>query len=341
MSSLADVAFVCERLPMDPAFDEGSYARIFGLRKKSDRDFAEGLVQALQKIDPALLPPPTSTPLSPELSTAGIPHLLFQVENQRGQSRDAALEALAHVLFDTPADAATISALRGLLAASTEPGLSAELAKTLAIAQDPIFLQEQLRRLGDPDPGVVAAAARLVGFGRYRAAVAVLKGLVSPERFVESRWAIWALGEIADPAALPTLQIALSQCFHVVDCLIAIGKIGELSSLPALTPHLVQGLPEQKDAAVRALAMLLDRHREGEVGLAVRAELAGFFERDLAESTTLWKSTRFYMLLCLARMGLKLDEARVRRYLGVTLDDNDARHIKSLVERKKTAVRLR
>jgi hypothetical protein len=44
-------------------------------------------------------------------------------------------------------------------------------------------------------------------------------------------------------------------------------------------------------------------------------------ERDLADPhAPLSGSTRFHMLLCLARLGTRLDESRVKRYLGVGVD---------------------
>lgn len=310
-----------------PAFDDVTYARAFGLKKKAERDFVEGLVAVLGKMDRALLPPPATHPLASLIAQGprGIEPLLdlFDKSSAAGDTHKAAdaLDALSHVLLGTQ-DRGAHARLKSALGATDEVAVAALLAKTLAIAGDDETLVEQLRRLGDDDPAVVASAARLLGFGRYRPAVPALKGLVSPERFYESRWVIWALGEIGDPAALPALEIALAHAFRVVDCLIAIGKIGQLTSLPAVTPHLVSGIAEQKDAAVRALAMILDNHRDDARFMgALRDQLAGLIERDLADaSAPLSASTRFHMLLCLARLGHKLDESRVKKYLGVPLD---------------------
>lgn len=311
----------------EPAFDDSVYAKTLGLKKKSDRDFAEGLVQALAKIDRSLLPGAAPHPLAALINEGprGIDKLLTLVETRTGRDQLDAIDALAHVLLGAPQKEAS-TRLRAHLGKADDANLAALLEKTLAIAGDDTTLIEQARRLADDDPAVVASAARLLGFGRYRPAVPALKGLVSPERFYESRWVIWALGEIGDPSALPALEIALSHAFRVVDCLIAIGKIGQLTSIPMITPALYGGFNEQKDAAVRALAMILDKNRDDARRMgALRDQLAQMIERDVADpAAPLSGSTRFHMLLCLARLGVKLDESRTRKYLGVGVSDAKA-----------------
>lgn len=309
----------------EPLFGEETFKKAFGLTKKAERDYATDLIAALGRRDRALLPPPASHPLGALIAEGprAVDRLLALIE--RGNVRESAdaADALAHVLAGQATPKSTQERLRGALKAKAgEADLEALLAKTLAISGDEGFLAEQLRRLADDDPGVVATAARLLGFGRATFAVPALMGLVSPERFYESRWVIWALGEIGDARALPALEIALANAFRVVDCLIAIGKIGRLTSIPLLTPHVVGSFSEQKDAAVRALAMILDQNREGaRVMGPLRDQLAGLIERDLADPLApLSTSMRFHMLLCLARLGVHIDAARVRKYLGIAAD---------------------
>lgn len=311
----------------EPAFDEATYAKALGLKKKGERDFAEGLVAALAKIDRALLPGAAPHPLATLIADGprSIDKLLALVERGTGHAQLDAIDALAHVLLGAPQKEAATK-LRAQLAKTDDANLAALLEKTLAIAGDDPTLLLQMQRLSDEDPAVVASAARLLGFGRYKPAVPALKGLVSPERFYESRWVIWALGEIGDPSALPALEIALSHAFRVVDCLIAIGKIGRITSIPMITPALYGGFGEQKDAAVRALAMILDKNRDDARTMgALRDQLAQFIERDVADPLApLSGSSRFHMLLCLARLGVKLDESRTRKYLGVGVEDKKA-----------------
>ena len=313
-----------------PAFDDATYAKVLGLTKKGDRDFAERLVLALAKLDRALLPPAAIHPLAALIAEGprSIDQLLAIVDKGAQQERLDAIDALAHVLLGAPSSDA-LPRLRKALKDEDDATVAALLEKTLAIAGDESTLLVQLQRLGDADPAVVASAARLLGFGRYRPAVPLLKALVTPERFFESRWVIWALGEIGDAAGLPPLEQALARAFRVVDCLIAIGKIGKLTSIPLLTPHLSGSFSEQKDAAVRGLAMILDKNRDDARYMgALRDQLARMIEKDLADaSAAMSSSTRFHMMLCLARLGVKLDESRTRKYLGIILDPKDTKHV--------------
>jgi HEAT repeat protein len=333
--------------PLLQALPEETLRDVFGLKTRADRAFADKLVTTLQKIDRGLLPPASTHPYEQHIAEgrAGIAPLLALLSSGNEQAWFNALDALAHVCFalsagdsddNAPVPIEVYEALRTQLRRSD---INAEhqalVVKTLAIARDPVVLREQLTRLTDPDPGVVAAAARLLGLGRFQPAARVLRELISPERFYESRAVIWALGEIGDPEVLPALYRALAQAFRVVDVAIAIGKIGQLSSVGQLTPLVLQGADEQRDAGYRALAMILDHHRNEQKPLAeLFSSLRGFIEAQLGSGMALSGSTRFHMLLCLARMGFALDAARVRRYLQLGVDD-DAVGVASLFQKRR------
>lgn len=336
--------------PLLQALPEETWKDLFGLVKRSDRDFGNRVVTALGKIDRALLPPAATHPYESHIArgAAALPELLDLIETGTEREWFNALDATAHLCFAvTAADAADAAGavvdkqvIARLRAQLKRNDLNADqlalVTKTLAIACDHGVLHEQLHRLADPDPGVVATAARLLGLGRYGPAARILRELVSPERFYESRAVIWALGEIGDPDVLPALYRSLAQAFRVVDCLIAIGKIGQLPSVGQLTPLILVGPPEQKDAAVRALAMILDHHRhDGKPLGELFASLKNLLEVQLAGDVPLSGSTRFHMLLCLARMGFALDEARVRRYLQLGVDDDAGTVTSVLAKRRK------
>jgi HEAT repeat protein len=302
---------------------------VFGLSQRSERAFADKLVDALSRIDRALLPAAQTHPLLSAIAegAASVDALVGLVEQGTAQQRLDALDALAHVFAALPEGAPlpALVRLRAALGREASPAVVALFAKVLAIGQDDVLLREQLRRLADPDPGVVAAAARLCGFGRVRAAVPALVELVSPARFVESRAVLWALGEIGDPAALPALQRAVAHAFRVVDAVVALGKIGDVAAVGTITPLLLSGTPEERDAGYRALAWTLDRHRADRAALAeLFRTLRGLIETQLAADEPLSGSTRFHMLLCLARMGVVLDEPRVRQHLRLGVDDDVA-----------------
>jgi HEAT repeat protein len=333
--------------PLLQALPEETFRDVFGLTSRADRAFADKLVTTLQKIDRGLLPPASTHPYEQHIAAgrAGIPALLTLLSTGREQEWFNALDALAHICFalsagdsddNAPVPVEVFEALRVQL---RRPDINGEhqalVIKTLAIARDPVVLREQLTRLTDPDPGVVATAARLLGLGRFKPAAPLLRELISPERFYESRAVIWALGEIGDQDTLPFLYRALAQAFRVVDTAIAIGKIGQLSSVGQLTPLVLQGAEEQRDAGYRALAMILDHHRNEQKPLAdLFSTLRGFIEAQLGSGMALSGSTRFHMLLCLARMGYPLDAARVRRYLQLGLDD-DAVGVASIFQKRR------
>jgi HEAT repeat protein len=332
--------------PLLQALPEEVWRDLFGLVKRADRDWGNRVVTALQKIDRGLLPPAATHPYETHIArgAAALPDLLELLEQGTEREWFNALDATAHICFaivsgetDAVVDKQVIARLRAQLKRTDlSPDHHALVAKTLAIARDPGVLSEQLHRLADSDPGVVATAARLIGLGRYAPAARILRELVSPERFYESRAVIWALGEIGDPDVLPALYRALAHAFRVVDCLIAIGKIGQLSSVGQLTPLILAGPPEQKDAAVRALAMILDHHRnDGKPLGELFASLKNLLEVQLAGDVPLSGSTRFHMLLCLARMGQPLDEARVRRYLRLGVDDDAAGTVASVLTQRR------
>lgn len=334
--------------PLLQALPEEAWRDLFGLVKKADRDYGEKLVAALAKIDRGLLPPAAPHPYEQHIAAgrAGLEPLFVILEGDDERSWFNALDAIAHVFFTLTApdstsgsgvEPALLDRLRKQLARpALSPDAQALVVKTLAIAKDEAVLRTQLARLADRDPGVVATAARLLGLGRYAPAARLLRELISPERFYESRAVIWALGEIGDPAVLPALYRSLGEAFRVVDCLIAIGKIGQVTSVGELMPMVLSGAPEQKDAAWRAMAMILDHHRNQQKDLGVIfSQLKNFIEVQLASTTAqLSGSTRFHMLLCLARMGESLDPARVRRYLQLGVDDAEASAVASVFAKR-------
>jgi hypothetical protein len=314
------------------AFSDDTYKQVFGIKKTKDIEFAETLVHALEQIDRALLPRAAEHPLSGLISggLASVEALVEVVETGGEQEQLDAIDGLSHIFNYAPAPSGAIKRLRSCMhrAGVTEgdPEKAALIAKCLAIGQDIDLLTHQARLLDDDDPGIVATAARLIGLGRWEPAVPVLRALVSPDRFYESRYVIWALGEIGHEDALMELEYCVASGYRSIDALIAIGKIGHITSVPKLTPMMINGLDDQRDAAYRALAMILDNNREwiGALG-SLPEELTGLITRQLNDADmVLSGSTRFHMCLCLARMGQQLDEARVRKYLRAELDETQA-----------------
>jgi hypothetical protein len=324
-------------------YSERTYKQLFGIKKAKDIEFADDLVGALGRIDRALLPPAATHPLAGLIAAglSSVEQLVDIIDAGEEQNQLDAIDAIAHILLYAPAPDAVVKRLRSRLhkagVAEQNPDKVALLAKCLALGKDEELLRHQLLLLGDEDPGLVASAARLLGLGGYVPAVPALVALLSPDRLFESRMVIWALGEIGAVEALPQLEYALGSAFRTVDCLIAMGKIGSLTSLPMLTPMIVSGLPEQRDAAYRALAMILDKNRASLASLApMPEELARLVLHQLSDADLeLSGATRFHMCLCLARLGMRLDTARVRRFLRLHLEEGEATKMASFFMRKE------
>ena len=312
---------------MSAAYDDETYRDVFGLRTSGERAYAAKLVDALAKVDPSLVPRGARHPFAQQIQEGGValPALLAVVENGAPRARFDALDAVAHIFTSYPvcAPREALARIAALLPSARDGDSIAALMKTLAMGRDDAFLHTQIERLGDEDPGLVASAARLLGFGRYKPALPVLRALVSPARFVESRSVLWALGEIGDAAALPELHAAIENAFRVNDALIAVGKVGQLASLGHVTPLIQSGTADQRDAGYRALAMILDKNRDVAPRNADLAlQLGGIIETQLTRDEVPLGSTRFFMALCLARLGKKLDMPRMRQLLGLPLDED-------------------
>jgi hypothetical protein len=320
------------------AYSDDTYRDVLGITDEREIKYAEHLVHALGQIDPSLLPQTMSHPFSALIAQgrAGLDELMSVVETASVERRLEALDAIAHIFLNGGATPVLLERLKVMMRAETAPEMVACFAKCVAMGGDEDFLLEQMTRLADEDPGIVAAAARLLGYGGYAPSLPVLTSLVSPTRMVESVHVIWAIGEIGSVEGLPVLEHSLRMGFRTVECMIAIGKIGQLASIPKLTPMMHFGLPEQREAAYRALAMILHANRDTPALLGmIGEELVGMMIRQLDElGVSLGTSTRFAMLLCLARLEHKLDVARVRRYLGIEMDDLEASDMASFFIRR-------
>jgi hypothetical protein len=319
------------------AFADATYQTLFGATKPAERAFAEDVLAAVAKIDRGLLTPPARHPLGALIAAGArsVDALLDHVDaglldpeatvadEQRGLD---AVDALANIFLYAPASPAAIARLRAVLRQVEDGTRVAILAKTLAIGRDEELLFHQMRALADDDPGIVASAARLVGYGKYRPALPILLQLVSPRRFFESRSVLWAIGEIGSVDALDVLARALSEQFRVPDALMAVGKLRDVAGFALVMPWAAHGTIEQKDAAWRALAMITDANRG-----AFADVVASLAEAQLAEPAATG-AIRLQALLCLARAGRKLSTEKIKRALGV--EAADARTLSKLMLRR-------
>ncbi len=324
-----------------PIFSVDTYREVFGMTSAKDIQFAEGIGRALQRLDENLFPLSQKHPFASFIASGkmGLGYLLAALDAPDNQeAKWHALDGIAHIFLQGGATREAVNQLKENLRHEESPEDVALLAKCIAVSGDEAFLREQLQRLGDADPGIVASAARLLGYGGYVRAVPVLCALVSPTRLYEARHVIWALGEIHDVVALPVLHHALLNNFCSVECLIAIGKIGSVISLSKVLAFLLDGTCHQREAAYQALSSILHQNRDVDLsldtlGVELRATILRQLEDGEIEKTT---GMLFHMLLSLARLGEKLNAAQMHRYLKVELDEKEAGEMAAFFMRRNS-----
>ncbi|TNE46162.1 MAG: hypothetical protein EP343_24725 [Deltaproteobacteria bacterium] len=302
-------------------FNPEIYRSFFGVEEEQDIQFAEEMLDAVGAIDRALVPRAGQHPYMEQIKQGaeGLSDLLGYLEEPMpGTAKGDVLDAFAYIFLnmeEVPQNA--LDAVRELLKDSTFGPLA---ARTLAIGQDQAFLTDMMQGFASDDPGEVASTAMLMGYGRFRPALPALLGLLSPMRFVESRAIIWALGELAAEEAIPHLTQCLAEGFRIDDALIALGKIGNVGTVGLLVPYIMQGETESRAMALRALSMVLENYNDSEDAMEELSEhLHEMLNHIALEDKN--RTSRFYALLCLGRLGEKMDQAQIRQALDMSIAD--------------------
>jgi hypothetical protein len=304
---------------MEHHFEPEVYRQHFGIDSNEDIAFAEEVLQALQKIDRALVPRSYTHPYMEQIRAGhtAVDGLLEALDAPiEGTTTADVLDALSYIYLNEEISTAASQKIQGYLG---DEDLAPIAARCLAIGRDHSFLLNTMEGLSSDDPGVVASAAMLMGYGRFEEAVPVLLPLLSPLRFVESRSVIWALGEIGSEEAIPRLTRALSEHFRPVDCLISLGKIGAITSLGALTPHVMGGARELRETALKSLSMILSKQNDLTFLAPLRESMEGLLTQIATEDPS--NTARFYALLSLSRLGVKWKQNQLRRSLNMSLPE--------------------
>lgn len=318
----------------EPLFDPEIYRTFFGVEDEEEIQYVEDMLEAIGNIDRALVPRGNTHPYMAQIRQGkeGIDFLLAELDNPaEGTTPGDVFDALGFIFINMPAPPKALQVIRGWLSHKTFGEIA---ARTLAIGQDQAFLNDVVNDLASDDPGVVAAAAMLMGYGRFTPATELLVNLVSPLRFIESRAILWALGEIGAQEAIPVITRCLAESFRPIDAMIALGKIGNLATANMLIPYIVQGDRESREIALRSLSMIMAKNED--VPEAVNA-LNEIF-RDLLIKMSQEddsKTARFYALLCLGRMGQKMRPDQVRNALGMSLREDEMSSFQNFFVRKK------
>lgn len=325
---------MAERTNEKNHFDPEIYRTFFGVENEEDMAFAEDMLKALGEIDRALVPRGNTHPYMEYIheGAKGIPVLLDFLQEPAATTTVAdVLDALGFIFVNMPAPDNAKQAIRKWL---NDPKFGDIAARTLALGQDQAFLTDMMEGLTSDDPGHVASAAMLMGYGRFTPCVPLLVNLVSPTRFFESRPVIWAIGEIGAQEAIPILTQCLAESFRVIDAMIAFGKIGNLATSNLLIPYIVQGDSEAREIGLRSLSMMLVKNSDHPDAIAPLREvfhdtLVKISQED--ESRT----ARFYALLCLGRMGEKMPQNQIRNALGMSLREDEMSSFQNFFIRKR------
>jgi HEAT repeat protein len=116
-----------------------------------------------------------------------------------------------------------------------------------------------LASLNDPDPGVRAAAARVIGLtGDAKAAPALLDHMRTDTNIVAGAQMADALGRLGDRAVIPALMDTLSSGDEALQSRAAhaLGLLGATQAVPLLAETLDTGAPMAQRSAAEALAVL-------------------------------------------------------------------------------------
>lgn len=306
----------------EPHFEPEIYRTFFGVENEEDIHFAEDMLTTLGEIDRALVPRGQTHPYIDWIrkGAQGEADLLkFLQKPMTGTAVGDVLDALGFIFVHTPASDAARNAIRSYLG---HPSFADIAARTLALGGDEAFLTDLMSGLASDDPGEVASAALLMGYGRFQPAIPLLTELISPMRFIESRAVIWALGELKANEAIPQLTRCLADSFRPIDAMIALGKIGNPATSNLLIPYIIQGHTEAREIALRALSMLLAQNAEYPEVLSGLSEVFTEILSHISQEDPS-RTARFYALLALGRLGQKMKQDLIRKALGMSLREDE------------------
>lgn len=287
-------------------------AELVGVSEPAEIEFGRSVIAALEAVDPSLAPSIKIRGLAPVLAR-GVAGLGTLIDCFEGLSIDEdKVEILDAMTFVVRASGSTPELERFLervLAEALTARVGSAAARALATTGHPAFLEHQRRLLGSKRPSELAAAARLLGHGRYAPAVPMLLDALRPENAMAADAIIWALGEIGEMGAVAKLHTILAQHGKTERVLEALGQIGSRISVGRLFPFLLEGEPGQRLRAAEALVRIA-RKNDGSFGdpaldASVRATLEKVIEADGS------RAVRFFAMVAHACLGGRLAPAEI------------------------------
>ena len=317
-------------------------ADLLGLGDAPRAALLQRLVPALARVDPELVPQALEHPYA-EAITKGIgayAGLLAEYRAQKTEDgRGAVLEAICQILEREHPTREVVEALQRIMQGTKSSALLSLAARALATAREPAFLEQQRQFLASSSPSELRRSARLLGHGRYAPAVPALLALLRPDNMAAADVAVWALGEIGDPAAVPALHAMLERFVLTEAVLDALGKIGARVSVLRILPVLLEGTASQRAAAARALARVADA-QDGDLGdKALARTLREALEKVILGDPAV--AVRFYALVAFAHLDGHLTPNQILTALGGGLAADELEGMGRLLDQSRPTRRPR
>jgi len=295
-------------------------ANLLGAEGKKQVRFTEQIIEALEKISPDLVPRFSKHPYVDAIveGPSAFPTLLALYESEDdAHAKASILDAIAEINAQYYATAEVISAVQGIIGETEDTAISSMAARALATAKHEGFLSQQNDFLMSESPSTVRVAAKLLGYGEYEPSLERLLSLLQPENIAVADAVVWALGEIGNAEALPTLHDMLSFSILSEEVIEAMGKIGNLNSVVRLLAVLSEGTQLQREKASKALGQIARANSGDFQDSELQERSLKILEHLIEKDVSLL--VRFYSIVGHSLLGGHLAPVQITKALGARL----------------------
>ena len=300
-----------------PAVPPELLADLLGAKKNKQIEFVGQLVEALEQVSPGLVPRLDDHPYADAIieGPSACQTLLKLYKSEKDEIAKAAiLDAITRINHQDYPTKEIVHALEQILSECKSDKLVSVAATALASARHEPFLEQQRAFLVSDSPSQVRISAKLLGYGRYEPATEALLTLLQPDNMAVADAVIWALGEIGDESALPTLHEMLTASVMSEDVLEAMGKIGNLTSVVRLIAVLLEGTVQQREKAAQAFSRIA-RNNGGQLeDKELQARSLVLLESLVEKDKSIL--VRFHCIVAHSILGGHLTSGQIMKALG-------------------------
>jgi HEAT repeat protein len=164
-------------------------------------------------------------------------------------------------------------------------------------------------------PLALCSALMVLGHARWKAALPVIIAVARQDQRSVSQTAIWAMGQIGDPAALDFLLSLLREAKYIEWIPGALGDIGSVDALEDLVPLLHHSDTEVRTLSAASMWAIIGEHknREQRRHLGWLSPLLLNACQDPHPVTALWSA------MILAKLGVGIPETTLNHILSLPL----------------------